>query len=97
MRLVRLRSGEQAAFGKRLTVGRLVILDRRDGMGTPALTPLPLGEAVKRLVPCTFAPHLGPAGLLGRLRSLVEAASCSRMTYEDTFEAAAMLARKAWP
>lgn len=97
MRLIVPRPGEQAAFDARLPVGRLILLDRQDGVGAPAFSALPLGDAVRRLVPCAFAPHLGPAGLLARLRSLVEGASCDLMTYEDTFDAAALLSGRAWP
>lgn len=90
MRYVALRPDERAPFGARLPVGRIVLLSRRDGAET-ALAPAPLGEAVKRLVPTAFAPHLAPLDRLARLRALAENAEVLELAYADSFEAAALL------
>ncbi|WP_416899520.1 MAG: hypothetical protein ACMVY4_07370 [Minwuia sp.] len=47
-----------------------------------------------RLAGCTFAPHLGPVGLLERLRELCTAAERHIIRYGDSFEAAALIHRR---
>lgn len=87
--------GEAAGFDERLSLRRIVLLERNDAHGKLEETPLPLGQAVKRLSGCTFAPHLGPVGLLERLRAIVENCDCTLLSYSDSFEAA-RYAHAAW-
>lgn len=88
MRYLELKNGEAAGFDQRLPIRRIVVLDRQQSSGDPEMFRLPLGEAVKRLASCTFAPHLGPVGLLERLRTVVEASECLVLRYSDSFTAA---------
>lgn len=86
---------EAAGFGDRLPIRRVVVLERDGDAGAPEVRPLALGEAVKRLAACAFAPHLGPVGLLERLRAIVQSCECLVLSYSDSFEAA-RFARDTW-
>jgi hypothetical protein len=88
MKYLLLKKGEAAGFDERLSICRVVVLERDPAAGAPLVERLPLGEAVKRLTACTFAPHLGPVGLLERLRSVVETSECVALRYSDSFDAA---------
>mgnify|MGYP000436146223 CR=1 FL=1 len=81
----------QAGFGARLPVSRLIVLDRTRDATVPELTALPVATTVKHMVPVTFAPHLDPVMRLGRLRDLAGKSTCERLSYGDSFRAAAFL------
>lgn len=89
MRYLVLKAAEYAGFNARAQVRRIVVLDRAVEHGTPDAVPLPLGQVVKRIAACTFAPHLGPTGLLQRLRAIAESSECIMLSYSDSFDAAA--------
>lgn len=95
MRYLLLKRGEAAGYDERLPVRRIVLLERADDAGAPAIGPISLGETVKRLTACTFAPHLGPVGLLERLRAIATASECILLRYDDSFKAAS-LAQEQW-
>ncbi|WP_417519932.1 hypothetical protein [Minwuia sp.] len=87
MRYLIPKDGDAAGFDARAPVARLVVLNRQ-GAGPTEVANAALGETVKRLVGCTFAPHLDPVALLARLRALAEQTACLRLTYSDSFDAA---------
>ncbi|MDF1719209.1 MAG: hypothetical protein P1U65_00885 [Minwuia sp.] len=92
-----LSANGQAAFGARLPVTRLIVLDRALAHGAPDLATVPVATMVKHLVPVTFAPHLDPMARLMRLRALAEACSCETLSYGDSFAAATFLQESTAP
>jgi len=75
-----------------LSIGRLVLLDRRpDHVGDPRLTPVPMAEALLELVPQTSALSAleGPLQRLGRLVDLC--GGVFRLTFRDITDAEGVL------
>ncbi|HUN52911.1 MAG TPA: hypothetical protein VMU42_17430 [Candidatus Sulfotelmatobacter sp.] len=88
--LVQLRPDEVLAFGERRPLQALVLLDR-DGFSPPHLEPAPQTDLLDALLEGGFAPRLDAVGRLQAFHRLA-ALPCLRLTYGDSFAAAALLA-----
>ena len=88
--LVQLKPAEALAFGERRPLQALVLLDR-DGVSPPHLEPAPQPDLLDALLEGGFAPRLDAVGRLQAFHGLA-ALPCLRLTYGDSFAAAALLA-----
>ncbi len=88
--LLRLEAAEVQPFGARRPLQALVLLDR-DGFSPPHLEPAERTDLLDALLEGGFAPRLGAVGRLQAFHRLTEL-PCLRLTYGDSFAAAALLA-----
>jgi hypothetical protein len=88
--LVQLAAPEMLPFGAERPLQALVLLDR-DGFSPPHLEPAERTDVLDALLEGGFAPQLGTVGRLQAFHRLT-ALPCLRLTYGDSFAAAALLA-----
>ena len=88
--LLHLDPGAALRFGERRPLQALVLLDR-DGFSPPHLEPAERADVLDALLEGGFAPRLGTVQRLQAFHQLT-ALPCLRLTYGDSFAAAAYLA-----
>ncbi len=88
---LKLWEGEAAGFGETAPLAALVILERRED-GPVLLEPEGRASMVKALLGNSFAPHISAARLVERLRTMVGACACYRVTFASSREAAEAIA-----